>query len=138
MKILFFTSGLLWLLLSSCRTYFISTESLKQQWNGQLEKEVTVLGPVGGYQTYKTSVPEIIVCTDERGKEVMLEMRPSLEIRITDSNNKRTQFYVDQLIVQDTLLSGRQSRILASKQAIPLNSIKKIEIQDGRKNYRYK
>jgi hypothetical protein len=128
------------ILLCSCKTYSIPVESFKQQLGGMKEsemKEVTVQGPMGGRATYKTFPQDSIDCIDKKGRPIRLEKTPSLEIRFTDINNKRASFYFDRIFVTDTSVTGTYSRILGSEKAISLKTIKKIEIQDGRKKYRY-
>jgi hypothetical protein len=100
-------------------------------------REVTVQGPIGEKVTYKTFPQDSVDCINKKGQWIRLEKAPSLEIRFTDSNNKKTVFYFDRIFVTETSINGTYSRILGLKKAIPLNGIKKIEIQDGRKNYRY-
>jgi hypothetical protein len=124
----------------SCTTYYIPVDSFKSQFAGMKEenmKEVTVQGPVGERVTYKTFPQDSVDCINKKGQWHRLEKAPSIEIRFTDSNNKKTVFYFDRIFVSDTSVTGTYSRILGLQKAIPLKTIKKIEIQDGRKNYRY-
>jgi hypothetical protein len=127
--------------LSSCKTYYISVDSFKQQFAGMDSskwKEVTTQGPLGGRVKYKTAPIDIIKCVDKNGNPVELKNGPSIEIRFTDTSNKRTIFYFDLISVNDAFVRGIQSRIIPSiRKTIPLNAIKKIEVQDGKKNYRY-
>ena len=126
--------------LSSCTTYSIPVNSFKEQFAGMKQsdmKEVMVQGPVGERVKYKTFPQDSVDCIDKNGNVIRLEKIPSLEIRFTDSSNKKTVFYFDRMFVTDTFVSGTYSRILGLQKTIPLNRIKKIEIQNGRKNYRY-
>ena len=126
--------------ISSCTTYSIPVNSFKEQFAGMKQsdmKEVMVQGPVGERVKYKTFPQDSVDCVDKNGNVIRLEKIPSLEIRFTDSNNKKTVFYFDRMFVTDTSVSGTYSRILGLQKTIPLNRIKKIEIQNGRKNYRY-
>lgn len=136
----FFVSLILILFFCSCKTYYIPVDSFKQQFAGmqqsQMEK-VTVQGPIGERTTYKTFPQDSVDCIDKNGTRIRLEKAPSLEIRFTDTNNKKTVFYFDRIFVTDTSVTGTYSRILGLTKNISLNSIKKIELQDGRKNYRY-
>jgi hypothetical protein len=123
-----------------CATYTIPVNSFENQFAGMKPadmKEVTVQGPLGEKTTYKTFPQDSIDCIDKKGRNIRLEKLPSLEIRFTDSNNKKTVFYFDRIFVTDTSVTGTYSRILGLQKSIPLKSIKRIEIQDGRKNYRY-
>jgi hypothetical protein len=136
----FSASLFLILFFCSCKTYYIPVDSFKQQFAGmqQLQmKEVTVQGPASERTTYKTFPQDSVDCFNKNGNRIRLEKIPSLEIRFTDTNNKRTVFYFDRIFVTDTYITGTYSRILGLKKSISLNSIKKVELQDGRKNYRY-
>ena len=123
----------------SCKTYYISVDSFKQQFAGlSPSKEVTTRGPAGDKVTYMTYPIDTIKCVDNNGKPYELANSPSLETRITYANGKRTIFYFDLLRINDTLLIGGQSRFIPTiKKTISINSISKIEIQDGKKNFRY-
>jgi hypothetical protein len=100
-------------------------------------KNVTVEGPVGERTTYKTFLQDSVDCLDNKGNHIRLEKTPSLEIRFTDGKNRKTIFYFDRIFVTDTSVTGTYSRILGLEKTISLRTIKKIELQDGRKNYRY-
>ena len=69
---------------------------------------------------------------------MVLKNGPSIEIRFTDIHNKRTSFYFDRMFIVGDSVTGRPSRMLQSlSQTIALHTIKLIEIQDGRKRYKY-
>ena len=127
--------------LSSCKTYYIPLDSFKQQFAGMDTsklKEVTTRGPMGDKVKYKTFPIDLIKCVDKNGNPVELQNSPSLEIRFTDTNNKKTIFYFDLISVDETYVRGVQSRFITSiKKTIPLNTIKTIEIQDGKKKFSY-
>lgn len=136
----YWSSVILMVCLCSCKTYYIPVDSFKEQFAGMKQsemKEVTVQGPVGERTTYKTFLQDSVDCLDKNGNPIRLEKLPSLEIRFTDSDNKKTIFYFDRIFVTDTSITGTYSRILGLEKTIPLTTIKKIELQDGRKNYRY-
>jgi hypothetical protein len=128
-------------LASSCKTYYIPIESFKQQFAGldsSKYKEVITRGPVGDKVKYKTFPISFIKCVDKAGNPFELKNAPSLEIRFTDSNNKRTIFYFDRISVDSTSVTGVQSRFISSiKKKIALDNIVKIEIQDGGKKFKY-
>jgi len=126
--------------LTSCTTYFIPVDSFKEQLVGLAPtKEVTTRGPGGDKVKYMTYPITSIKCIDKSGSAYNLIISPAIEIRITyGDNNKRTNFYFDLIRINDTLVTGGQSRFIPSiKKTISLNSITKIEIQDGHKNFRY-
>ena len=127
--------------LSSCKTYYIPLDSFKQQFaniDTSKLKEVTTSGPMGDKVKYKTFPMDFIKCVDKNGNPIELQNSPSLEIRFTDTNNKKTIFYFDLISVDETYVRGVQSRFITSiKKTIPLNTIKTIEIQDGKKKFSY-
>lgn len=128
-------------LFSSCQTYYIPVSSFKEQFRGMdsaAMREVTTQGPWGERVSYLTYPINFIEAVDRSGNPVSIPNRPSIEIRFTDSSNKKTIFYFDLISFDGTYISGRQSRMIAAfKKSIPISSIKKIEVQDGRKNFRY-
>ena len=127
--------------ISSCKTYYIPVESFKQQFSGWKTaslREVTTRGPVGDISKYNTYPIDSVKCVDKSGNPVVLTNSPALEIRFTDTDNKKTIFYFDRILVNDTTVSGVQSRILSSiTKTIHLNTIKLIEIQNSGKRYKY-
>jgi hypothetical protein len=101
-------------------------------------REVTARGPVGDLVTYKTYPIDTIHAVDKKGSPVNIPVSPSVEVRITDSSNKKTIFYFDLIQFDGETITGRQSRFISSiKKKIPIGSVKKIEVQDGKKNFRY-
>ena len=116
-------------------------DSFKQQFSGfdtSNLKEVATRGPMGDIVKYTTYPIDIIKCVDKNGKPVELKNSPSIEIRFTDDNNKRTLFYFDLLRVDNTSVSGVQSRHMTwIRKTIPISTVKTIEVQDGRKRFQY-
>jgi len=129
------------LFFSSCKTYYIPVDSFKQQLSGfdsSNMREVTTRGPVGDKVTYKTYPIDIIHAVDKSGNPVTIPNSPAIEVRITDMANKRTIFYFDMIQFDGENIIGGQSRFISSiKKTIPITSIKTIEVQNGRKNFRY-
>ncbi len=128
--------------ITSCTTYLIPIESFKQQFSDVDSSEyvnVKVRGPIGEGYYYAANPIGTIKCVDKEGKPHILKNSPSIEIRFTyGDRNKRTVFYFDRIFVNDSCVVGVRSRFIPSLiKTIPINSIKKIEIQDGRKNFKY-
>ncbi|MDR1714898.1 MAG: hypothetical protein LBS20_03555 [Prevotella sp.] len=136
-------------LINGCTTYYISTDSLKQQFatiDSTKMKEVAVSGPAMAgagilYKGYKYKANPIVTiqCTDKNGNPKELINSPSIETRITYGHkNKKTIFYFDRIYVDSKYVYGVGSRFIESiRSSIPLDSITKIEIQDGHKKFRY-
>jgi hypothetical protein len=132
---------IIWTLTTSCVTYYITTDSLKKQFSGVDStdlKLVSVRGPAGDVKKYLATPIEVINCVDKNGNSAPLTNSPSIEMRVTLNNGRRPVFYFDRIFVTDSTLYGIQSRFVHSiDKTIKLRDIKKIEVQDGKKNFRY-
>ena len=101
-------------------------------------KAVTVRGPIGEKYNYLSNGIAIIYCTDKAGNPIELSNSPSIEVRVTEITGKKTIFYFDRLYVTESTLFGVRSRFISAiRKEIKLADIKKIEIQDGGKNFNY-
>jgi hypothetical protein len=122
---------------SSCKTYYISVDSFRQQFAGMDTsdlREVTPLGPAYSRVSYKTYPIDYIHAVDKQGNPVTLRNSPSIEIRFTDSSNKRTLFYFDLLRFDGTYITGGQSRMIpVLKKTIPISSVKKLKYRTERR-----
>ncbi len=129
----------------NCTTYYIPIDSFRQQFNGidsTKLRMVEINVPVTVYSSTTSSYPanpiDTIDCVDENNKPVRLANSPSIETRFTEINGDRTIFYFDTIYLQDSLIMGAKSRFLPSlRDAIPINNVKLIEVQDGKKNFYY-
>jgi hypothetical protein len=131
---------LLFLGLISCKTYYIPVESFKEQFNGidsTKLKIVNTRGPAGDIAQYPANPIEYIKCVDKDNNPFELKNSPSIEIRFTEQNNKRTVYYFDRVFLQDTLIIGDMSRFIHYRKGISINNVKLIEVQDGHKNFKY-
>jgi hypothetical protein len=138
---LYFTVPALIIVFSSCTTYYIPLDSFKQQFadlDNSFPKKVTVRGPGGGTVKYETFPMDTIKCVDSKGNPIKLKNSPSIEIRFIYADNKQITFYFDLMSVNDSTVTGIRSRIIPSiRKTIPINTIRKIEIQDGHKDLHY-
>jgi hypothetical protein len=138
-KVIFALTTLI--LMTSCSTYYLTADSLRDQFTGIDSinlKPVIVRGPVGEKYSYQANPIDIIECVDKQGNPIQLTNGPSIEMRVTNKNGKRTIFYFDRVFVTDSTLYGVQSRFMSSiRKSIKLRDIKRIEIQDGKKNFDY-
>jgi hypothetical protein len=101
-------------------------------------REVTTRAPVGDRVTYRTYPIDIIQAVDKNGNTVTLPNSPAIEVRITDTANRKTIFYFDLIQFDGENIVGRHSRFNSGiKKTIPISSVKTIEVQNGRKNFRY-
>ncbi|MES2808301.1 MAG: hypothetical protein V4619_06735 [Bacteroidota bacterium] len=127
------------LLLCSCKTYYIPVDSFRQQFKGlERSKYVTTQTPLGSKQSYDTYPIAFIKCIDKNGSETALKNGPSIEIRFTTNDNKKTVFYFDLMsIYQDTVLGVKSRFVPNIKEKISLTNVKSIEVQDGKKKFKY-
>ena len=126
--------------LSSCKTYTIPVDSFKKQLGG-IEpsdfKKVYIEGAI--YGSYMATPIEKIQCIDKNGNPYELTNSPAIEIRFTyGEKSRKTTFYFDTILLTDSVVIGHRSRLISSlTKEIPINSITKIEIQNGGKKIRY-
>ncbi len=126
--------------LFSCKTYYIPIESFKEQFSkidSTKLKIVNTRGPAGDVVEYLANPIEYIKCVDKNNNPFELKNSPSIEIRFTLNNNKKTIFYFDYIYLQDSMVIGDRSRFFYMEKSIPLKDIKKIEVQDGHKDFKY-
>lgn len=125
---------------SSCKTYYISVKSFKEQLSdidSTMLRMVRTKGPAGDIAEYPANPIDKIKCIDKGGNETELQNSPSIEARITTNDGKRIIFYFDRIYFQNDSLIGFRSRFIGLPKTIPLNEITKIEVQDGHKNFNY-
>jgi len=130
----------LFVVLNACKTYLIPVQSFKEQFNGIDSTKLRLVktrGPAGDVAEYLANPIEYIKCVDKSDMPLELKNSPSIEIRFTEKNNKRTIFYFDRLFVQDTLIIGEMSRFIRFRKGISINNVILIEVQDGHKNFKY-
>lgn len=124
----------------SCKTYQIPVESFKQQFS-QIDSDalipVRTRGPAGDVAEYMANPIRDIHCVDKKGNPFILRNSPSIEIRFTRHNNKRTILYFDKVFVEDSIIYGDGSRFIHYNKSIPIDDVKLIEVQDGRKRFKY-
>ncbi|WP_204260377.1 hypothetical protein [Muriicola jejuensis] len=127
-------------IICSCQTYFIPIESFRGQFS-EIDSTSLIMvrtrGPAGDIAEYLANPIDQISCIDKSGNPVKVKNSPSIESRITTEDGKRTIFYFDRFVVQNDTLYGHRSRFLGMAKAIPLGNITKIEIQDGKKDFKY-
>lgn len=133
--------GIFFLVLS-CKTYTIPIDSFKEQMKNTTSssmKSVSVNNPLtGGEITYSANNISRIIVQDKNGSPTYLNNSGSIEMRVTHRNGKRYYMYFDTVILENGILKGGRSRFVQSlDRQIPMDSIIKIEVQDGGKNFNY-
>jgi len=133
-------SLLVLLVFSGCKSYTIPVDSFKEQFkdiNTENYRIVKIENPFGMESQYKANPIDTIICFDKNNKKVLLRNSPSIEIKFTTKNHKKKTFYFDRVFLNDTVVVGDISRFINYKKGIPIKDIIKIEVQDGRKNFKY-
>lgn len=101
-------------------------------------REVTVRSPWGGRTSYMAYPIDTIYALDKKGVRRYIVNSPAIEMRVTTIKNKKINFYFDLVEFNGEYIIGGQSRIMPFvRKKVPIVSVKKIEIQDGRKKYQY-
>lgn len=118
---------------SSCATYYLTPQSLAEQMvNAEPEKKTTILVafPIMIPFTVKGNSLRTIQVTDRNGNEKTLKVTNHTGIRITQKNGKRTTFYLNTLILKDSLITGKKDHFMGIDiKPININNVEKIEIQ---------
>lgn len=141
MKVNRYIFGLV-LIFVSCKTYTIQLESFEYQLvNAKRNQmsEVEINNPLF-FGNLKYAANNIITVNviDKKGNKLTIPNSPSLEMRLTHKNGKKFHFYFDTIILEKGTLIGSRSRFVPNlTRSIPMDSIVKIEIQDGGKNFKY-
>ena len=121
------------LLLSSCSTYHITTQSLVEQLaNTQKEKKNTIIiaFPFFIPFTVEGNSIRVIKVLDKNEKVANISVTNRTGIRITSKDGKRKTFYFNTLILKDSLVTGKVDHFLGVNiNPINLNNIEKIELQ---------
>jgi hypothetical protein len=138
----FFTLLSLFLILS-CKTYTIPVDSFVEQMkntNSENTKDVEINNTLlfGNIKYASNNIDRIFVI-DKSGLEMYLNNSPALEMRVTHRNGKKFIIYFDTAILENNILKGGRSRFVQRlSREILMDSIIKIEIQDGGKKFDYK
>lgn len=130
----------LFLTVLSCKTYTIPPDNFKEQFVGVENSSLELINVriVGVYnKKFRSNNLKTIVVMNKENNKVEIVNSPSLEIRVTTTKNKRFIMYFDTVYLENDTLYGSKSRLVTLKETkIPFIKIMKIEIQDGRKNYK--
>ena len=107
--------------------------------NSANTKDVEINNPLMfGKIKYSSNNIDRIIVLDKSGLEMYLNNSPSLEMRVTHKNGKKFIIYFDTAIIENNILKGGRSRFIQGlNREISMDSIIKIEIQDGGKKFDY-
>ena len=132
---------LLIVFVSSCKSYTIPVDSFIEQMKNTNSKikDVEINNPlIQGRIKYSANSINKIIVLDKTGLELYLNNSPSIEMLIIHNNGKRYKFYFDTVVLENNILKGGRSRFIQRlRREIPMDSIVKIEIQDGGKKFNY-
>lgn len=128
------------LVLASCKTYTLKPDDLVRQLRDAQPKDVTVSHSVTPFAstTYKGNGVSQLECYDKKGQKHVLPISPAVETRIRLKKGGKRLYYFDTIALEDSTISGCNSRILHTRRTIPISEIKTVEVQNGGKDYSYK
>ncbi|MEL1239901.1 hypothetical protein [Flavobacterium flavipallidum] len=131
---LLFVSCLLFL---SCKTYTVTPESFKSQF-GNIDYDLSTSKSISGSIYYNGFQIKKINVIDKNGETQILHNGPSLEMRVTLNNGKRSHFYFDSMRLKNDTITGYKARLLPWMTVkIPFSEVVKIEIQESGKRIKY-
>jgi hypothetical protein len=128
MKPLFYTAAFISIVfLTSCASYLISTSSLAEQLTGDAVSK--------GYLLAKDAVKgndlKTIKAVDKNGKEKLITVTNHTGVRITKTDNSKTTFYFNTLLIKDSAITGSKTHFFNDKvKPIKFSEISKIEIME--------
>ncbi len=125
---------LVWLSLTGCATYHLSTQSLLEQFaNTQKEKKLLIFiappffvypGVVEGNNL------RTITVLDKNEHEHTIPLTRSTGVRITKKDGKKTTFYFNTLLLKDSTITGSKTHFFTARiRPIYFADIAKIQLQ---------
>jgi hypothetical protein len=124
--------------LASCKTYYMTPASLKDQLEHIDPNKIKDaydfrLGLVGvalkGGKNFYNGIDRLEV-TDKIGTKTEIRVTSKTAIRLTNSTGKRLQLYFDSVFLRDSLVYGSKSHFITLPVTpMSINSLVKIEIQ---------
>ena len=125
---------------SACKTYQLPLGELVSQMRSAQPKELNVTHSATPFASshYTGNGITQLACYDKKGNKTTLPITPAVEMRITDTNGKKHIFYFDTVTLEDSILTGKNSRILSTKRSMNIGAMRKVEVQNGGKAYHYK
>lgn len=125
-------------LMTSCSTYYLTTNSLEKQLKAidpnKIEDNYDFrLGLFGvalkGEKNFYNGI-DYIRCTDKKGNEKTIAVTAHTGIRFTEKTGKRQTLYFNSLFLRDSLVYGSKSHFISlTVDPINLKNLTKIEIQ---------
>jgi hypothetical protein len=119
-------AGLVLIFLSGCTVYKISTQSLTDQLrNTSVEGKAYIGDP----ESVKGNNLASLQVVDKNGATTTLPITNRTGIRITKTDNTRTTFYANTVLLKDSSLVGSKTHFFnAQIHPVPLSEITTIEV----------
>lgn len=124
----------------SCKTYTLSVDSFKKQLEeakfAYSQRDTFSQVFVDSKTAFSTLIIDSLAVKDKENNTVYLQNSPGLEMRLSHINGKRFIVYFDTAFINgDTLTAGRSRFFPKMTRSIAMDSIAKIEIQNGGKKF---
>jgi len=120
------------LLMTSCATYHLSTESLVQQMaDTQPEKKYVYLpnAPFIPFSVEGNNLRQL-KCLDKNGKETTIDVTNRTSVRITLADSSHKTFYFNTLLLKDSTIAGSKTHFFEMHiKPVRLKDVVKIEVQ---------
>jgi len=129
-KILLYISASL--LLTSCSTYHLSSESLVQQMADTKPERQYIYSPNLPFIPFSVDGNSLhqLKCIDKNGKETTIVVTNRTSVRITLADSSHKTFYFNTLLLKDSTISGSKTHFFEMHiKPILLRDVVKIEVQ---------
>ena len=120
------------LLLTSCATYHLSTESLVQQMADTQPKKKYVYLPNAPFIPFSVEGNNLrqLNCLDKNGKETTIDVTNRTSVRITLADSSHKTFYFNTLLLKDSTIAGSKTHFFEMHiKPVRLKDVVKIEVQ---------
>lgn len=120
------------LLLTSCATYHLSTESLVQQMADTKPERQYIYSPNLPFIPFSVDGNSLhqLKCVDKNGKETTIDVTNRTSVRITLADSSHKTFYFNTLLLKDSTITGSKTHFFEMHiKPILLRDVVKIEVQ---------
>lgn len=120
------------LILTSCATYHLSTESLVQQMADTQPEKKYIYMPSFPFIPFSVDGNNLhqLKCLDKNGKETTIDVTNRTSVRITLADSSRKTFYFNTLLLKDSTIAGSKTHFFEMHiKPIKLRDVVKIEVQ---------
>ncbi|HTR31398.1 MAG TPA: hypothetical protein VMH27_19130 [Puia sp.] len=120
------------LLLTSCATYHLSTESLVQQMAATQPERKYIYSPDLPFIPFSVEGNSLqrLRCLDKNGNTQIIDVTNRTSVRITLADSTRKTFYFNTLLIKDSTIAGSKTHFFEMRiKPILLKDVVKIEVQ---------